>query len=169
MTAEARPRGSWLLGESMVGRTSGELVVIEQAERPADASKNIHGTWWLCRCSCGNERIVPRNWIISQHTKSCGCLKRGRKKGTKIKQTEQKIRKIRKAKEESEKVKAQIATSCELLAYECVCPFCGKTFERLSNAWAYKITIGSRLYWLCSWRCLYKVKYEKQGLRVVEV
>lgn len=169
MTAEARPRGSWLIGESMVGKTSGELVVIEQAERPADAPKSIHGTWWLCRCSCGNERIVPRNWLINQHTKSCGCLKKGRKTGTKINPTVQKPRKVRKTKEESEKQKIRIATSCEQLAYECVCPVCKKTFERLSREWVYKATIGSRLYWFCSWRCMRKATFKQKKRKVIEI
>lgn len=30
----------------------------------------------------------------------------------------------------------------------------GKTFDRLSEKWVYKTTIGTRLHWFCSWKCL---------------
>jgi len=29
---------------------------------------------WLCRCDCGNEKIVRGSHLIYGHTKSCGCL-----------------------------------------------------------------------------------------------
>lgn len=32
------------------------------------------GTYWKCKCDCGNSVIVQRNHLISGHTKSCGCL-----------------------------------------------------------------------------------------------
>lgn len=31
--------------------------------------------FWLCRCSCGNEVIVMRENLTSNHTRSCGCKK----------------------------------------------------------------------------------------------
>lgn len=31
---------------------------------------------WLCRCSCGTEKEVASRYVISGHTRSCGCLKR---------------------------------------------------------------------------------------------
>lgn len=32
-----------------------------------------------CLCDCGNIKIVKRNSLVSEHTKSCGCLEKGRK------------------------------------------------------------------------------------------
>ena len=32
-------------------------------------------TQWLCRCDCGNERIVVGSNLSNGHIKSCGCLK----------------------------------------------------------------------------------------------
>ena len=35
---------------------------------------NKMGTWFRCRCDCGNEVVVHSYKISSGHTKSCGCL-----------------------------------------------------------------------------------------------
>ena len=43
------------------------------SEAGADKFRNI---LWLCRCNCGNERIVAGSSLRSGHTKSCGCLAR---------------------------------------------------------------------------------------------
>lgn len=32
-------------------------------------------TCWLCKCDCGNERIVRSNDLINNKSKSCGCVK----------------------------------------------------------------------------------------------
>lgn len=165
-TAEKRPRGSWLLGDDLTGRTSGELVVIGRTERPENASKKIKGTWWLCRCACGNTKVLPRCSIVNEHTKSCGCMKPGKKAATMSMMIAKPPKKVRREKAPED---IKLASSCEGLATECECPICGRTFERLSKEWAYKITINNRLCWLCSWKCLSKIKYKKQGLRVAEV
>lgn len=31
-------------------------------------------TQWLCKCDCGNEKIISRECLINGDTKSCGCL-----------------------------------------------------------------------------------------------
>ena len=35
-----------------------------------------HRSYWLCRCECGNEKIVAARQLKSGQTKSCGCLHR---------------------------------------------------------------------------------------------
>lgn len=30
--------------------------------------------YWLCKCECGNETIIPTTALKSGNTKSCGCL-----------------------------------------------------------------------------------------------
>lgn len=50
------------------GRVYGRLTVIREVPRAGGKS------WWLCRCSCGNERIVTGGNLNSGNTKSCGCL-----------------------------------------------------------------------------------------------
>ncbi len=56
--------------KDLTGKKFGKLVVIKQA----DKIKNRIA--WTCKCSCGNEKIVPSTHLISKHTKSCGCLKK---------------------------------------------------------------------------------------------
>lgn len=50
----------------------GRLVAIE----PAVKSKN--GWKWLCKCDCGNEKLVYKHLLTSSHTTSCGCYHKKR-------------------------------------------------------------------------------------------
>lgn len=53
----------------LTGQRFGRLVVIEKA------GNNKEGrAMWLCRCSCGNERIILGKSLRNGHTQSCGCL-----------------------------------------------------------------------------------------------
>lgn len=35
-----------------------------------------HLSLWLCKCSCGNEKVLPSSSLRSKKIKSCGCLRR---------------------------------------------------------------------------------------------
>ncbi|EPT6434294.1 hypothetical protein ACVQ11_005944, partial [Escherichia coli] len=48
----------------------GKLTVINKIEGKSKRRKKEY----LCRCECGNRKIVCRDDLISGHTKSCGCL-----------------------------------------------------------------------------------------------
>lgn len=57
----------------LTGKRFGRLTVLraEELEKPeANGSK----LGWLCRCDCGNERILPTRYLTSGGSKSCGCL-----------------------------------------------------------------------------------------------
>ena len=51
------------------GRRFGKLTVIEYTDK----------RYWLCKCDCGNTKIVRTDRLISNITKSCRCIKTGRK------------------------------------------------------------------------------------------
>jgi len=34
--------------------------------------------WWLCQCECGNATEVKKYHLTGGHTRSCGCLSRGK-------------------------------------------------------------------------------------------
>lgn len=48
----------------LTGKKFGRLTVIERSE-----SK------WLCKCDCGNTKLVNGGHLVSGDTKSCGCLR----------------------------------------------------------------------------------------------
>lgn len=49
----------------------GRLLVIKYAGKD---KRNKH--LWLCKCDCGNEKVVVADNLSSGKSKSCGCLKR---------------------------------------------------------------------------------------------
>lgn len=53
----------------LTGQVFGDLTVISRAEN----DKHGH-TRWLCRCSCGNEKVIDGGSLKKGLTKSCGCL-----------------------------------------------------------------------------------------------
>ena len=55
--------------EDLRGMTFGRLTVIQREQ-------NVNGrTAWLCRCSCGKEKIVITKYLKNGSVRSCGCLK----------------------------------------------------------------------------------------------
>lgn len=53
----------------LTGQRFGRYVVLKRA---ANSARGM--TRWLCRCDCGNERIVNAAHLRSGHSMSCGCL-----------------------------------------------------------------------------------------------
>ena len=54
----------------LTGRRFGKLTVISLVEyKPNSKSK------WLCHCDCGNLHIVQHSNLVSEHIRSCGCLR----------------------------------------------------------------------------------------------
>ena len=48
----------------LTGQRFGRLTVLERTELK-----------WLCKCDCGNKKIVAGGHLVSGDTKSCGCLR----------------------------------------------------------------------------------------------
>jgi hypothetical protein len=58
-----------------VGQKFGRLTVIGEIHR----GKGRAGRYeWICRCECGNERVVAQSALRTGHTVSCGCYNRER-------------------------------------------------------------------------------------------
>lgn len=69
--SQDKPLGAF---KDLTGQKFNRLTVISR-----DKSKRTRrGTYWLCRCDCGNYTVVDRYKLISGHTKSCGCYQRER-------------------------------------------------------------------------------------------
>lgn len=64
----------------LVGKRFGKLEVLELSE--------IRGTkrvcYWLCKCDCGNTKVINGNSLKNGSIKACGCL-RGKKSKYSIK------------------------------------------------------------------------------------
>lgn len=54
--------------EDITGQVFGRLTVLRQEEWKNGTS------FWRCRCECGKETVVRYAYLLSGHTKSCGCL-----------------------------------------------------------------------------------------------
>ena len=63
------------VGIDITGQRFGILTVICQTPKPK--GYKTKGSYWKCRCDCGNECIVrQRNLLGARVTKSCGCLRK---------------------------------------------------------------------------------------------
>lgn len=155
----------WDTGEDMTGKTSGWLTVIERVPRPEEASVKARGTWWKCRCRCGNEKIVLRQYITQKNVTSCGCKanKTGQFSREKVRQSD-----TMEYPKKRRRNAPGLATSLETIATECKCPACGKTFERMSREWAYKAYHNGKLRWYCSWKCLRTEKTQRISQHATE-
>lgn len=143
----------WLQGNDLTGTVCGHLTVERQVERPADSKVKIRGTWWLCRCQCGKEKILPRQYIIQQTVHSCGCRKTP---VPKISKPDPKKPRPTTTKERLRYKPPGLQINFETLAKSMVCDQCGKTFDRLCEQWAYKANIKGKMRWYCTWKCLRK-------------
>ena len=59
---------------NLVGQRFGRLTVVAYAETRGKIGNRR--PYWLCKCDCGNEKIVSATQLKCKHTKSCGCLSR---------------------------------------------------------------------------------------------
>jgi hypothetical protein len=55
----------------LTGRRFGRLTVLRRAI-PTRVTKRL-GAWWLCKCECGNEKIIHGDLLRNGTTVSCGC------------------------------------------------------------------------------------------------
>ena len=53
----------------LVGKKFGRLIVVDER-----GSTKLGHSKWLCRCDCGNEKIVLGQVLVRGDSKSCGCI-----------------------------------------------------------------------------------------------
>ena len=96
--------------EDLTGKRFERLTVIKREE-------NRNGRiMWLCKCDCGNERVVRGEHLKNGSIKSCGCLQkeiaRETRKGiTVTEETKRKLSELHKDKPLSEKHKQKLSKS----------------------------------------------------------
>ena len=64
----------------LTGHKFGRLTVLNRAENSKDGRVR-----WLCKCDCGNERIILGKSLKNGHTQSCGCLNKERTSSVSLK------------------------------------------------------------------------------------
>lgn len=57
----------------LTGEKFGRLTVIKRVESHIEPSGGRR-TMWLCKCTCGNTKIIGARELTRGYTKSCGCL-----------------------------------------------------------------------------------------------
>lgn len=65
----ARRNATEKVEHKLKGRAFYDLEVIDKAEK----KERNGGTWWLCRCSCGNIIEVPGTLLVTGRKTHCGC------------------------------------------------------------------------------------------------
>lgn len=55
----------------LTGRRFERLTVIKLSH-----SNKHKNTCWLCKCDCGNEKIIKGSSLTNERTRSCGCLQK---------------------------------------------------------------------------------------------
>ena len=55
----------------LTGIRFGMLIVIRRVENGPNRT-----TRWLCKCDCGNEKVVARRELMNGDTRSCGCYRK---------------------------------------------------------------------------------------------
>lgn len=65
----ARRNATEKIEHKLKGRVFDDLEVIDKAEK----KERNGGTWWVCRCSCGNIIEVPGTLLVTGRKTHCGC------------------------------------------------------------------------------------------------
>ena len=66
-------KNSKLYLEDLIGKTFGKLTVIKRWHDYISCS-GTHYVQWLCKCDCGNTKIILSTNLKQGYTLSCGCL-----------------------------------------------------------------------------------------------
>lgn len=61
----------------ITGQTFGRLYVVKQVEDQV-AQNGRRRKMWLCKCECGNAKVINGDNLKSGYTQSCGCLQKQR-------------------------------------------------------------------------------------------
>lgn len=63
------PRGAF---KDLTGRVFTRLTVLRRTATPVGDK----GSFWVCLCSCGKEKVIRAQSLVAGGTKSCGCFSR---------------------------------------------------------------------------------------------
>jgi hypothetical protein len=70
--ASERRRG--YASRNLLGQRFGRLTVLARAPKPQGRTL----AYWLCRCECGNKKVLTGSALVRGNNVSCGCYRRER-------------------------------------------------------------------------------------------
>lgn len=70
LTSNTRSCGCLVKVVDVLGKKYGKLTVIREYDKGQDGKPR-----YLCKCDCGNEKVIRKSSLISGGTKSCGCIR----------------------------------------------------------------------------------------------
>jgi hypothetical protein len=56
--------------KDLTGKVFGKLIVLKRYDKVGTKSCAM----WLCKCSCGNKKVIASRSLQYGSTRSCGCL-----------------------------------------------------------------------------------------------
>ena len=65
------------MATNITGKRYGRLAVVQEVE-PKTYSNGSKTRMFLCKCDCGNEKVIRLPQLLSGRTKSCGCMQKER-------------------------------------------------------------------------------------------
>ena len=57
--------------DDLTGQRFGYLTVLQRVEKPSHIKGN--DAYWLCKCDCGNKKVIIGKSLKNGHTITCGC------------------------------------------------------------------------------------------------
>ncbi|AKQ08334.1 HNH endonuclease [Bacillus phage PBC2] len=62
--------------KEMIGKIIGIFTVLDRVNKPTHLKKK--DSYWLCRCECGNEKVIPKEFLLNGYPKCEKCNSRNR-------------------------------------------------------------------------------------------
>ena len=62
--------------EDLTGKRFGRLVVLGEGDPYISPSGKVKSKRWICKCDCGNTKLIQTGTLTHGKAKSCGCLQR---------------------------------------------------------------------------------------------
>jgi hypothetical protein len=66
-----RKKASERVKYDLTGKIFGYLSVLREV-----GSTRRNEILWMCKCKCGKEKVINSSYLLSGHTKSCGCFRK---------------------------------------------------------------------------------------------
>jgi len=60
--------------KDLTGMQFTRLLVLRKVDKPSHVTSR--GSYWLCQCDCGQQKVIIYSALVKGNSKSCGCLRK---------------------------------------------------------------------------------------------